>query len=367
MLPAEAYTRVPATGVSLNGRCFLAAPILILVLLLGVQEEVIQRNDSARNQYQEAVQLCRMAEELIDADPKTAAARLTDLLDKFAGLPKVECRLRIKVFADDPGAPFSYFPYQFRGRARLLQSQAKGLAAPERRDLAESSVRDFEQSVAHGAESSKTYLLGARLEWWKQLRPILSREGWVPARAAAAGKANEVLSRLAESGQNAVVKEAVNWLSLEVSAVERRVKSLSRSTTSGREAALLEIAWCDMILKVVQGLAPAAAEAEEVARVRAAAAEIAGFRGYFQLKICVSPWAEVVRCSREGKVIDLESRETPLRIPIPLEIGDFEIDLVHPRWGKRTKSISAQDLQEGKTFVLSGDMETGRLTLTLSP
>src|SRR6185295_18122053 len=136
----------------------------------------------ARAQYREAVDLCRAAEDLIDRDPEAAATRLTDLLDRFGALPKIECRLRIKVFADDPGSAFAFFPYQFRGRARL--ASAKGAA-----DRLEGAVRDFEQSFHRGVAASEPLLQAARLEWWRSLQPLLSREGWDPARAGAAGKA----------------------------------------------------------------------------------------------------------------------------------------------------------------------------------
>src|SRR6185436_738830 len=137
--------------------------LLALCLLLGLQEEVIQRSDPARSQYQEAVELCKAAEELLERDPEAAATKLTELLDRFGQLPKIERRLRIKVFADDAGAPHAFFPYQLRGRARL--------AAAKDPDRIEAAVRDFERSVERGAASSKPLLQSARAAWWASLRP----------------------------------------------------------------------------------------------------------------------------------------------------------------------------------------------------
>src|SRR4051812_10902777 len=133
------------------------APFVTALLVLLSQEEVVQRTDPARTQYLEAADLCRAAEELMERNPEAAALKLTELLDKYGGLPHLECRIRVKVLADDPGSPYSFFPYQFRGRARL--AAAAGAKSPlERADRTEAAVRDFERSVAKGAQSSREML-----------------------------------------------------------------------------------------------------------------------------------------------------------------------------------------------------------------
>jgi hypothetical protein len=38
-------------------------------------------------------------------DPEAAAQKRTEIPDKSGTLPHLECRIRIKVFADDPGSP----------------------------------------------------------------------------------------------------------------------------------------------------------------------------------------------------------------------------------------------------------------------
>ncbi len=328
---------------------------LLLAAALATQEEVIRRTDPARAQYQEAVELCRSAEELIEKDPETAVARLTELLDRFGTLPRIECRLRIKVFADDPGAAYAFFPYQFRGRARL--ATAKGAA-----DRIEAAVRDFERSVERGAAASKPLLQSARLDWWTSLRPLLAREGWEPGRAGAAAKAKGLLRDFAGDKQDRAVAEAEAWIAAQLEPVEAAVRALRRAEPADRSRAAKDAAWLLATEGVVGG---PLAERFRAAADRASV--VASYRGGFRLKISAGPWAEVTRFAREGKDLELPARETPLVVPGELEIGDYEVELAHPRLGRRTRRIAASELQEGKTYLLSGDLEEGTTTLRLLP
>jgi hypothetical protein len=330
--------------------------LLALCLLLGLQEEVIQRSDPARSQYQEAVELCKAAEELLERDPEAAATKLTELLDRFGQLPKIERRLRIKVFADDAGAPHAFFPYQLRGRARL--------AAAKDPDRIEAAVRDFERSVERGAASSKPLLQSARAAWWASLRPQLARDG---AGAGASDKARGLLRDLAQDGGETTLKDALSWYSDELRVVEERIVKLRRGEAADRRQAAQDGAWCRSSERVLENLAAAK---DLLARIRVAtvaAGEIAGFRGSFRLKISAAPWAEVRRFAREGKEIPLPVRETPLMVAAELELGDYEIELAHPKLGSRTKRLAAKELEEGKTYLLSADLEAGTITLRLAP
>lgn len=338
---------------------------VILAALVAPQEEVIPRTDPARAQYQEAVNLCRAALELLDRDPGAAAAKLTELLDRHGQLPKIECRLRIIVFADDPGSAFAFYPYQARGRARLAMAASPKLTPGERADDVESAVHDFERSVERGASSSKPFLQDARRQWWSSLQPLLVRDAALPARAAI--RARTLLRDQAGDGLEREVKDALSWFSSQLGPVEAKIRSYARTNPGDRRRAQEDAAWCracEQALETVPGAA------EMLARFRTAglqAAGIATYRGAFRLKISASPWAEVTRLVREGIEIPLPIRETPLVIPGELEIGDFEIELSHPRLGRRTRRILATELQEGKTFLLSGDLEEGTITLRLSP
>ena len=209
----------------------------LLAAALAAQEDVIQRTDPARSQYQEAVELCRAAEELLDKDPEAAAAKFTELLDKHGQLPRIERRLRIKVFADDPGSPVAFFPYQFRGRARLAAADGAKGGARERADRVEAAVRDFERSVERGAVSSKPLLQSARIAWWSALQPLLARDGGEPGRAGAADKARGLLRDLAQDGQDKPLSDAVSWFSDQLKPVEEKIRALRRGEAADRQEA----------------------------------------------------------------------------------------------------------------------------------
>jgi len=336
------------------------------LLVLLVQEEVIPRADPARTQYLEAAGLCRTAEGLIDQNPEGAAQKLTELLDKYGTLPHLECRIRVKVFADDPGSPFNFFPYQFRGRARL--AAAKGAKSPlEMSERTEAAVRDFERSVERGAEPSRALLRTARIAWWGSLKPLLAREAFQTDAPKSAAKAGPLLGELSRTDEKDVVGDAVLWLRSERGVVARRQATLKRESAADREAAAQDLMWCRMALGILEGLPEGKEARAELERAAAAAQEIAGFQGTFQLRIAVAPWARVEQVSREGKPIAWQPMETPLLVPQPLERGAYEITLVHPKYGTRVKTVSAGELREGKTYLLSGDMEKGEFQVTLSP
>jgi len=336
------------------------------LLVLLAQEEVIQRADPARTQYLEAAGLCRTAEELIDQNPEGAAQKLTELLDKYGTLPHLERRIRVQVFADDPGSPFNFFPYQFRGRARL--TAAKGAkTALELADRTEAAVRDFERSVEKGAEPSRALLRTARIAWWGTLKPLLGRDAFQADAPKSAAKAGALLGELSRTGEKEVVGDAVLWLRTELGVVARRQATLKRGNAADREAAAQDLAWCRMALGILEGLPEGKEARADLERAAAAAREIAGFQGTFQLRIAVAPWARVEQISREGKPMAWQPIETPLLVPLPLERGAYEIKLVHPKYGIRVKTVSAGELGEGKTYLLSGDMEKGEFQLSLSP
>jgi len=336
------------------------------LFVLLAQEEVIQRTDPARIQYLEAADLCRAAEELIDQNPEAAARKLSELLDKYGTLPHLECRIRVKVLADDPGSPFSFFPYQFRGRARL--AAAKGAKTPaELAERTEAAVQDFERSVGKGAQSSLGLLQSSRRAWWDSLRPLLTQDGWKPAYSPAAEKAGGLLAEWSKSGEKESLEAAVAWLGGERKAARQRLGTLQRSSAADREAAEGKRAWSGAVMRVLGSVPEGKAEAAELKAFGEEAARIAGFKGTFRLRIAVAPWARVTSLAREGVAVPLESNETPFLVPAALELGDYEIVLAHPQLGTRKKALATADLVAGKTYLLSGSMETGEFSLTLSP
>ncbi|RPH38573.1 MAG: hypothetical protein EHM91_13705 [Planctomycetota bacterium] len=109
--------------------------------------------------------------------------------------------------------------------------------------------------------------------------------------------------------------------------------------------------WCGAVAAAFKDLVVSAS----AARVGALAASIRDSRGRFRLKIAVSPWATVTRLERDGEVIDLVDRDTPLVVPQELEIDDYKIELTSPK-GRKDARILANSLQPGRTYVLWGDM-----------
>ena len=73
----------------------------------------------------------------------------------------------------------------------------------------------------------------------------------------------------------------------------------------------------------------------------------------------MAPWATVERLEREGEVIALADRDTPLLVPQELEIDDYSVQLANPK-GRKTARISAKSLEPGRTYVLWGDMGEGK-------
>ncbi len=340
--------------------------LLVAFCVLLAQEEVIQRTDPARTQYLEAADLCRAAEELIDQNPEAASQKLSELLDKYGTLPHLECRIRVKVFADDPGSPYSFFPYQFRGRARLAAAKAAKTPS-ELAERREAAVRDFERSVEKGAQSSRSLLQSARRTWWDALRPLLARDGWKSANAPLAEKAGGLFTDWAKSGDKEALQGALAWVETERKAARLRLETLNRSRAADRDAAEGERAWSTAMLRVLGSLSEGRLEAAELKLLSGEAAKLAGFKGTFRLRIAVAPWARVQSLARGGVATPLENSETPLLVPGTLELGDYEIELSHPRFGTRKKALAEADLAAGKTYLLSGSMETGEFSLTLSP
>ena len=321
--------------------------LVLLALSFAVQDvEIIRRKD--RIEYEEAVDLCRKAEARIATEPAKALEALDDLIEKRP-LRKMECLVRIEVFADTPGAPVPLLPYQLRGRARQALAAT---AAADRRRLLEQALQDFETSTARGVPSSADLARGARRELLGVLKPALDPS------------INLLLVSMEANQQVAAVEAFAEELRAEAAAARRRLDDAGKK--AGAEAGKTA-AWCDRAAAALKGTKSGAAVSAELDALRVLAASLAAYRGSIQLKISASPYAEIVALKRDGKDIALTERFTPLTLPAPLEIGDLDLELRHPDWGRRSASYAANSFKDGARYVLAIDMSTGVLTLTPLP
>jgi hypothetical protein len=142
--------------------------------------------------------------------------------------------------------------------------------------------------------------------------------------------------------------------------VEQKADASSREFRERRASRDLE--WADLLGGAVKGLEPYAAVAAALQRFREAAA----FRGAFRLKVAVYPYAEKLVLRREGHPVAVPAGATPLVLPGILEIGTFTVELHGPKSGAKTREIGPAAVKDGKTYVLSGDVEKGNFELTES-
>lgn len=327
--------------------------IALLALTLATQDyELIRRKE--RIEYEEAIDLCRKAEARIASEPAKAVELLTELIEKRP-LRRMECTVRIEVFANAPDPPVALHPWQLRGRAR--QSLAKS-AGENRRKLLEQALEDFEVSTAKGVASSADLARAVRRELLGVIRPLFE--------TAQPPAANALLLRMEADGQGAEVEAFAEGLQKEAGAADRRL-DVPGPVPQRQAAARREVAWCDAALAALAGTRAGKEAKAALSGVRERAAAIAAYRGSIRIKISASPYAEIVSLKRDGKEVPLEERLTPLALPAPVEIGDLEIELSHPAAGKRTAKFAASSLREGATYVLTADMEKGVLALTPLP
>lgn len=361
--------------------------ILALLLALGQDKPlIIERLNPQKEAYDRAARACEQALRLLETDPEAALQKLNEVHEKLdppdkPGLKDHERVLKFEVQSGDYSAPVAFYPYQYRGRARLkLAAAAKGVE--EKRRLLAEGVADLQKSVEKGVESSGPLLAGAKAElaklppppppaptpaelaaaWskeWAALRPRIAAGSFKPGEAALVETAGRLLKRLASEASTREQIEVAAWIALEVEGARGRVKALPR------EEAKRAVAWCETLSAATAGIDALRAPREALGQVRADAARVAEYRGSFTLKIGPSPYAEEVRILREGKEIPLAQRATPL-VAVDLEIGDFTVELAHPETGKRTVTIPAASLREGKAYVLSGRMK-GELAVTPLP
>jgi hypothetical protein len=331
--------------------------ILLLCLLVPQERIVVARDNPLRSVYDAACKKTGRAAEKLEADPAAALALLDEVVAEVEArkLDHVERRLLIELRANDAEGPYEFLPYQLRGRARLLLARKPGPAA---RGHLESAVEDFRASVQRKAASSRPLLLEAQAALWTELKRDLSLERW----AADPEAAEQARRLLAAAEDPAVPAEAAGRFQADLKSAASALESLrpdavpaeTRKERAGRIAA-----WAAAVASAsrgVEALRPAEAEA---AKLRAAATELAGYRGSFRLSIAVAPFARVEKVLCAGRELALGDRDTPLVVATPIEVGELKVVLSHPKHGSREVVVAAAELRAGKAYVLTGDMERG--------
>ncbi len=326
---------------------------MALFLALALQEPVtVSFDDPLRGQYVEAVKECRAAQEKAAADPEAAEKELGAVLKAHPALA-LERRVTVYERPNDPKT-YNLCPWQYRGQVRLALARLPGAAEAERRRRLAEAVGDLEKSVSERNLSSGPALREARRELWPLVRARLRHDAPEPA---APGEARPLLAALEDPGPVAA-DLAGEVEKTRASAVARKADASGREFRERRAQRDLE--WADRLEACVRDLAPYRDVAAALARFREAAA----FRGAFRLKVAVHPFAEKIVLRREGHPVPVPAHATPLAVPGTLEIGAFEIELHHPKWGVRKRPVPAEELRDGKTYVLSGDVEKGVFALT---
>jgi hypothetical protein len=134
---------------------------LILLSVLVQANKTVDRLE--KNLYYEPVRDCRVAEELVESDPRAAVEKL----DPIIANPKLQRNIEARVRIAEGAAQFSdwtlFLPYQFRGRARM--NLARKAADPEAAlRLAQGGVADLEESVRRGVAPSEEHLKAAKAD-----------------------------------------------------------------------------------------------------------------------------------------------------------------------------------------------------------
>lgn len=299
--------------------------MLLSVLLLTQETVHIARND-ARRPHCETL-LRRFAEVRLD-EPRKAVEALDALLAEAGDVP-VECRVRVERMANVFSEPVDFFPYQLRGRAKLALAAAE---PARRRALLLEAIKDFERS-----KPSAAYLAQARAAFWEDLWPDLTAERWTPELVE--------LARL--------VPGPAAWAVEEAKRVAAGLEVLPGAPEEKHPTARRASAWSEAMEQLFGPLA-------ELKAVRERAAALLARRSRFRLQVSVTPFAEL-RLSADGKEVELDVRHTPLALT--LEATAYDVELKHPRFYPRLFRIRAEDVKDGRTYVLTGDMESGELRL----
>jgi len=161
-------------------------------------------------------------------------------------------------------------------------------------------------------------------------------------------------------------REAVTarWFSSEIERARGTYRQGKRSPEQQIAVARQVCNWCDAVSASVAGIAGLQDVTKAVETLRAEA-EVQT-RGSFVLQLAPLPFAQISRMTCDGRVVAFPKYETPFKMS-KLEIGDYEIELVHPDLGKKLLRIGAKELKDGRTYLISGKMSEASLKVSELP
>jgi hypothetical protein len=125
-----------------------------------MRELVVTRTEKA--DYLPAVALCKEAADLVESDPRTAAEKLTEVIDN-PRIRKVEGLLRIELRPSEYTTPYEFTPCRYRGRARMAQAALASTDAVSAVRLLAGAVEDFKKSLEAGVQASEALLREAEI------------------------------------------------------------------------------------------------------------------------------------------------------------------------------------------------------------
>ncbi len=132
--------------------------LVLLLLLILQQEETISRASKAP--YVRATEKCEKAVAQMETDPREAIDVFTSILEN-PKIKKRECLMRMEITPGTYSRQFKFFPWQYRGRARMRLAEKTG-----DREIALGLLRlareDLNESIRAGLASSQTYLAQAQ-------------------------------------------------------------------------------------------------------------------------------------------------------------------------------------------------------------
>jgi hypothetical protein len=198
---------------------------------------------------------------------------------------------------------------------------------------------------------------------WKQAMPQLAYETWARGDAELPKRSNALLTRYLAKD---VTREAVTarWFSGEIERARGVFRQGKRSPEQQVAVARQVCAWCDAMAFTVAGIAGLQDVGKAVGTLRSEAESQT--RGSFSLKISPAPFAQISRMTCDGRSVPFPRIESPI-VMQKLDIGDYEIELMNPDFGKKTVKLVAADLKDGQTYLIWGKMSDAELKVKESP
>lgn len=195
-------------------------------------------------------------------------------------------------------------------------------------------------------------------EWWaiwRQHRRRLEVDDWVAGDGSLPQKAARHLDRM-QTDAPEWAPDVIDWFGGQVQVAANRVRDISGGVKTRQDLGARYLGWCDAILAVCKEIDGLNQVTHSVRQVRAEAEAFATYRGTFTLKVFVVPYAQVTRILRDGEQLPVPAATTPF-VVANLVIGEYEVELSHPDMGKANVKIAADQLKDGRTYLVHGTVQ----------